>query len=304
MYYSKRLLCFLIVAIFLVACNTKQIDGSQTQASAVVTEPATPLNLPPTAARNTNQTAQKLKEFFTEEQILQLKAVEKEFNAIKTAENLATFYQKTLPEVVLLVNKKINQYDPETSTAETSSFEKWAWFTDFMPYIHVNLFCSECGTEAYIVVNPLRDKAEITDTKADDLFFDALLTAYQGEQKELVCDKKPNNWVYLVNCDLCGADILGNNKHLNTLKALMKAQKESTLFEEDLNELRKQAMPYQVTNYYYPKEKVLKELEAIIALEGLTGKEKESLKNIRYLINTSKDVQFDCQTGNCQFLAM
>lgn len=259
----------------------------------------------PTASRG-NVHEEKLNLFFTEPQLAQLKNVEKLFNAIKSAEDLASFYRNTLPEVLTLMAKKINQYDPENaSTSETPSVEKWKWFNDYMPYISVELFCSECGVEAYIVVNSLRDKAELTPEKIDDLFFDALLINYGNQQnKDKICDKAPNNWVALVNCDLCGTSILGNNKHLNTLKAIEQAQKIGILFDKELIELHQQAIPYQAANYYLPKSTALDELEKIINLATLNKKEKETLKNMRYLISTSKDTQFDCQKGNCQFLAM
>lgn len=302
-------LCWGLFFLLLFSCNSTQktdnVASTELGATLKTTEVTT--KLAPTASRGTDIIQKKLEEFFTEEQRLQLKSVEKSFSAIKTAEELAFFYQKILPEVVTLMDKKINQYDPEATSSDSSPVEKWAWFTDYMPYISVELFCSECGAEAYIVLNPLRDKAEITDGKVDDTFFDALLTAYKdgkSSDKNKICDKMPNNWINLVNCDLCGADILGNNKHLNTLTAIFKAQKEGKIFSEDLATLKQQALPNQTTNYFYTKEEVLKELEAIISLEGLTNKEKESLKNIRYLLNLGKDIQFDCQKGNCQFLAM
>ena len=68
--------------------------------------------------------------------------------------------------------------------------------------------------------------------------------------------------------------------------------------------MQKQAIPYQATNYYYEKNKVLAEIENILLLTNLTKKEKETFKNMRYLLTISKDIQFDCQKGNCQFLAM
>jgi hypothetical protein len=302
-------LCWGLFFLLLFSCNsTQKTDNvTSTEPDVAVKKSEVGTLPPPTASRGTDILQKKLEEFFTEAQRQQLKSVEKAFSNIQTAEDLAFFYQKTLPEVVALMDKKINQYDPETTSSNDSPVEKWAWFTDYMPYISVELFCSECGVEAYIVLNPLRDKAELTAGKVDDTFFDALLTTYKdvnGSDKNKICDKTPNNWINLVNCDLCGADILGNNKHLNALTAIFKAQKEGSLFSNDLAALKQQALPNQATNYYYPKAEVLKELEAIIALSGLTSKEKESLKNIRYLLNVGKEVQFDCQKGNCQFLAM
>jgi hypothetical protein len=90
----------------------------------------------------------------------------------------------------------------------------------------------------------------------------------------------------------------------NTLTAVETAQKLGKLFDAELAELHKQSLPRPATNYYLPKEIVLKELESIINLASLNAKNKENLKNMRYLINVGKDIQFDCQKGNCQFLAM
>lgn len=298
-------------AIFTLSCNSpsSSLDKNQVVAEKagqiINTSKNTTLLDAPTASHG-NLHEEKLNLFFTEPQLAQLKNVEKLFNAIKSAEDLASFYRNTLPEVLTLMAKKINQYDPEnTVSSETPSVEKWKWFNYYMPYISVELFCSECGVEAYIVINPLRDKAELTPEKIDDLFFDALLTTYDNQKnKEKICDKAPNNWVALVNCDLCGTSVLGNDKHLNTLKAIEQAQKIGILFDKELIELHQQAIPYQTTNYYLPKSAVLEELGKIINLTSPTKKEKETLKNIRYLISTSKDMQFDCQKGNCQFLAM
>ncbi len=298
-------------AILTLSCNSPSNSLDKNQVATEKTDQNTRTSkndIPtdaPTASRN-NVHEGKLNTLFTEQQITQLKNVEKLFNAIKTADDLASFYRNTLPEVLALIAKKINQYDPEnSSSSETTSVEKWKWFNDYMPYISVELFCSECGVEAYIVINPLRDKAELTPEKIDDLFFDALLINYNNQQnKDKICDKAPNNWVALVNCDLCGTSVLGNNKHLNTLKAIEKAQKNGILFDKELIELYQQAIPYQTTNYYLPKSVVLDELGKIISLLSLTKKNKDTLKNMRYLISTSKDMQFDCQKGNCQFLAM
>jgi hypothetical protein len=308
---NRHIIILCLFVLFAFSCNNSTNTAEKsTEVSANLTintpESIKDIeNMPPQAARDKGELDKKLAECFTNEQITQLKNVEKSFNAIQTAEDLAKFYRQTLPEVIALVNKKLNQYDPENVSSATQFAEKWAWFNDYMPYLTVELFCSECKEENYFVINALRDKAELTSSKEDDMFFDALLITYRdANNKDKVCDKKPNNWVKLVNCDLCGADILGSEKFFNTLTAVEKAQKAGKLFDAELNELSRQALPQAATNYYLPKETVLKELENIIGLTSLSAKNKENLKNMRYLINIGKDMQFDCQSGNCQFLAM
>jgi hypothetical protein len=262
--------------------------------------------LPPTASRTAHDFTEALQANFTKEQTVFLKSIETDFNAIVNAEQMSAFYNQKLPKVLELMNKKINQYDPEMAMTTEEINKKWAWFTMYMPYVKVALFCSECSTESYIILNPLRDKAEVSKGKEDDTFFEALLTAYkvEGNKDEVICDKMPNNWIKLVNCDLCGTDILGNSKHLNTLQAINTGLKTGNLFEKNLKDLWEQALPAQSTNYYHSKEVVLKELELIINTVDLSKKEKENLKNLRYLISVGKNIQFDCQKGNCQFMAM
>jgi hypothetical protein len=306
--YALRPIFVGLLAICAFSCSSPNTANQKTQLTNDLAnntqKPAELQNTAPRASKNMMY-EEKLQELFTATQQAELKTVEKAFNAIKNAEDLAIFYRQTLPTVLELMDKKINQYDPENTNTDNTNTEKWKWFTDYMPYISVEMLCSECGIDSYIVLNPLRDKAEITPEKTDDIFFDALLTAYTNPQdKEKTFDKRPNNWIAIVNCDLCGASIFGNEKHLNTLKAIEKAQKQGALFAKELTELQKQAIPYQATNYYYEKNKVLAEIENILHLTNLTKKEKETFKNMRYLLTISKDIQFDCQKGNCQFLAM
>lgn len=302
--------CIAFTACLFSCDNTDKKTSTAKIADSAVTEKQVvkPKNkpLPPTAGRTTTDFTVELQANFTKEQIAFLKSIETDFNAIANASEMSVFYHEKLPKVLELMNKKINQYDPEMAMTTEEINNKWDWFTAYMPYVKVALFCSECSTESYIVLNPLRDKAEVSKGKEDDTFFGALLTAYKIEDNkdEVICDKVPNNWVKLVNCDLCGTDILGNSKHLNTLQAINTGLKTGNLFEKDLKELWEQALPAQSTNYYHSKEVVLKELELIINTVDLSKKEKENLKNLRYLISVGKNIQFDCQKGNCQFMAM
>ncbi len=290
------------------SADTKQTTNKVNPATTATVLPpiTTKKTPPPTANRTSINFEEKLMDSFTKGQVDFLKKIEKDYQTIKNPEDLAIFYREKLPQVVELVNKKINQYDPESAMLPAEVAEKWAWFTDYMPYIKVALFCTECTTESYVLVQPLRERAEITNGKSDDKFFDALLIANQTADipANEVCDKMPNSWTKLVNCDLCGTDILGNSKYLNTLQAVQIAKKEGNLFAKDLQNLWEQALPMTATNYYFDKETVLKELELIINTVELSKKEKENLKNLRYLLSVGKNVQFDCQDGNCQFLAM
>jgi hypothetical protein len=76
------------------------------------------------------------------------------------------------------------------------------------------------------------------------------------------------------------------------------------VFLPEVEQLWIETTPKVSNNYYYAKEEVLDELEQILTTVDLSNREKERLKNIRYLLNTNKTTQFDCQKGNCQFLAM
>jgi hypothetical protein len=308
-----RFILWALLLVAVAACtNPSSPNAAQTTSNAetksilATTQPKKQPNEPPQAQRNTENFDEKLANNFTQEQITFLKKIDQDFNSLRTASQMSDFYHNKLPKLLELLNKKINQYDPEAALPANEIDDKWAWFTAYMPYVKIALFCSECTTESYVLLQALRDKAEITEGKEDDTFFDALLIANKTEEvaKEQVCDKMPNSWIKLVNCDLCGADILGSSKHLNTLQALVKAKNVGSLFAQDLQNTWEEALPMTATNYYLDKETVLKELELIINTVELSKKEKESLKNLRYTINIGKNIQFDCQKGNCQFLAM
>lgn len=258
---------------------------------------------PPTAARGQHDFQEELAASFTNEQLTMLKNVETEFKQIKNAKDLANFYRQSLPDLVSLINKKVKKYDPEASNTE-NMVNKWRWISDYLPYITVETMCADCEAETYIVINPLRDKAEITPEIDDNLFFDALLATYQQEKQLDKVIIQPNaTWVVKVGCESCNADILGSGKHVKTLKILEKA-KQTTVFLPEVEQLWIETTPKVSNNYYYAKEEVLDELEQILTTVNLSNREKERLKNIRYLLNTNKTTQFDCQKGNCQFLAM
>ncbi|MFY7788648.1 MAG: hypothetical protein ACOVQA_12330 [Thermoflexibacteraceae bacterium] len=258
---------------------------------------------PPAAARGQQNFDEQLAASFNNEQLAELKNIETTFRQIKTAKDLANFYRQTVPSLIELLNKKVKKYDPEASSNE-NMVNKWRWIADYMPYVTVETVCADCEAEAYMVINPLRDKAEITAENDDNLFFEALATAYQLDNQPDKVVLKPNmTWIAKVGCDVCNADILGSGKHVKTLKVLEKA-KATTVFLPEVEQLWIETMPNVANNYYYAKEEVLDELEQILTTVTLSNREKERLKNIRYLLSTNKTTQFDCQKGNCQFLAM
>jgi hypothetical protein len=248
-----------------------------------------------------------LKKYFTLIQIPKIKQAVEEFNRIKTASDLASFYQKTLESVTTIIDEQIEKNDPTEYSGDDSPDVHWRWFSDYFPPVKCAVLCSECTYGALVNLVPLAEKARQTPEKEDDLFFDLAMTAYnpQNEALEIVYDGRGRNevnvgeWSIMINCDICMASMLGSGYHYKILQKLEKVAPARSLFGDVMDQYLETTLLIDDSHYNHDKATVLAELDKMLTSPVLTDKQKKALQESRENINTDTSIEFDCAQGDC-----
>jgi hypothetical protein len=249
-----------------------------------------------------------LKKYFTPAQVVKIKQASSEFRQIKTAADLAKFYQVALDTVRNIVDKRIMLLDPMEYSGDNRPDVHWKWFNSYFPVLKGAVLCSECDYSAHINVVPLMEKAKQTAEKEDDLFFDLALATYAyGIKAPIeVYDGKggpgdnQGEWETNIGCDVCFANMLGSGYYSMIIQKLDAAASARSLFGKVMDHY----LDFTVTNvisdhYYHDKAKVLNEADQLLKSTSLSKEQREKLTQARGKINAGEGIQFGCGSEEC-----
>jgi hypothetical protein len=103
----------------------------------------------------------------------------------------------------------------------------------------------------------------------------------------------------LVDCDLCGASLLGSGEFVNRLEKLKEIAPARGLFSETMDNYMESALYVEDNHYFRDKATVLAELDQMLASSAITDAQKEKLKESRDKIDAGENIQFNCANGGC-----
>lgn len=242
-----------------------------------------------------------------EEDVKLLNQAVKDFENIKTATELADFYNNTVPKIQQVIYGALQISNPEVMYAgDDAPVESWKFLRDYMPFIGVELMCSECDAEPLTNIYPFIEKAEETSDSTDDMFFKTLKLIFYEDyyDGDFLWDGGGNsgNWKTMDGCDFCSYSNLGNRQIYQILEALVNVQKATKLFDKRINELKSNAFLH-LSDYHYAgtHEDVLAELNDIAKLELTEEGKKEVDDALKFLKEKKNDIQYNCENGNCEY---
>lgn len=230
-----------------------------------------------------------------------------DFDNIKTAKQLADFYNNTINDIAKAVYGGISISNPEVIFAgDYAPVETWSFLHNYLPFVGVDLMCSECDAEVMADLFPLQAKAYETADTIDETFFNLLIDIYaSGEcegDRQWEGGGNSGNWHTMDGCDFCSYSNLGTYQIYYILKQIIAIQKATNLFDEKLNSLKTLTLSY-TDSYHYAgsMSDVIAELEDIKTLE-LSEQDIQKIDNVRAFIDaTANEIQFNCQDGGCSY---
>ncbi len=229
------------------------------------------------------------------------------FENIETAEQLADFYNITIPKITEVIYAGIQISNPEVVYAgDSAPVDSWSFLNDYMPYIMVDLMCGECESELLANIYELKYTAEETTDSIDDMFFATLELIFYTEWNEtsFLSDGGGNsgNWHTMDGCDFCSYSNMGTFQIYDILFSIQEVQELTDIFDERLDVLRSWALGYCGANHYAgSREDVLEELNEILATIKLSDKEEQEVMNAKINWESNTEIQFDCQDGDCKY---
>lgn len=240
---------------------------------------------------------EQLSKFFSEEQILKLKQSLAAFHDISDASSLAAYYIHTIPQVCEIINKQIAEHTP-TMSGDNSPEATWSWLLDYYPGIYLSVDCGECEYSAKNEISPLIELAKKTEGDEDDVFLDLAATVYGGtiyNRTGLISNS--GGWYTLEGCHFCNASTLGDGKRIEIIRKLETASSSRRLFESEMDQFLTAVLQVKDDRYLYSKQKVLTEIDQVLASKILSDKQRIELTNERD--NVSNYSEFDCgKEGN------
>jgi hypothetical protein len=277
--------------------------GSQTQESAQTADstqappaegaiPADPLPA---------QVEGELKKHLTDAQRGYLDQLRTAFRTASTAQHMADVYQ--MADSVRRMYQATGAADADPQQAE----QEWAWLEQAIPFMRVRQACSECPAAPELNLLAMSAKSQQTPETSDDLFFEALKTAYKPSyQSDDLLTFLPDgpslaSWG-LADCDICSFNRLGDGTITNILQRIGQA-KSTPLFAKWLDPLADEVVPNEYVSFFGgTKASALKELDGILQGIQLTPDQRQRLEALKTSLNTKKDLQFGCQTpGKCKY---
>jgi len=229
------------------------------------------------------------------------------FENIETAEQLADFYNITIPKTQKIIYAGIQISNPEVVYAgDSAPVDSWLFLQDYLLFIGVDLMCSECGAEVLTNIYEFKYKAEETSDSIDNMFFETLELIYYEDWNETATlwdgGGNSGNWHTMDGCDFCSYSNLGTFKIFDILYAIQRVQELTDLFDKTLNWLKSNTLMYCNYNYYAgSREDVLEEINLILEKIKLTDEEKQEVMNAKINWESDNDLQFDCQDGSCEY---
>lgn len=240
-----------------------------------------------------------LKKYFTPEQIITLRKAKKQFDNIKTAEDMAAYYPCTLRAVTDIVNTQISVMTPTETSGDNSPDPSWRWFSDYYPGFSGSVECSECSYDMKISHEPLLEKAAQTSGNEDDIFFDLAETVYEGPYSIDASIFNSTGWYELVGCDFCDASLLGSNKRYTVLVKIERGAAARKYFGYEMDKFQEAATMAGEDHFYDTKQHVIDEINLMLKVNILTPEEKTGLNDLIQKINSGQ-VQVNCQE-NCEW---
>lgn len=257
-----------------------------------------------------------LRKYFNPSQVDMLNRAVAQFKSIKSAAELADFYQVMLRDSVQPMVEQ--QFQAGCKHADAGSFadDDWDWLGEAFPSLGTRMSCRdleagmECVHNAPINLVPLKKLATKTPEYTDDRFFDA--------QIAIRTDTEPGGPVELVEvfdvfdeyelhqnlgCDTCTVSLLGDGHRSATISKLGSAAAARKTFNKAATADIMYIFGDLKDDFYFSdKATVLAEVDEMIRV----GKEKRILgpNELSTLAQTrswieQKEGGFDCGKGGC-----
>jgi len=241
-----------------------------------------------------------LKKYLTARQVDSFEIAAQQYNNIKSSRNLAEFYLKTLPTLLVFIRQgtlKSNPYNPSEVNDNV-----WYSFRDYMPFIMVDAFNSE-SDDIWPVVNlfPLYKLAKQTPEIDDDMYFKLAVEMYSKDvdKDSLIFEELDNIWSTMDFENMIHSSNLGQNIIYKLLKMSEQSLEAGKTFEEKINICRQLFMPEKTTHYWVSKKEALAEIDRILNDCKLKDVERKQIIEVQLDIKTNAEVQFNCKDGNC-----
>ncbi|MBN1252193.1 MAG: hypothetical protein JXR51_15775 [Bacteroidales bacterium] len=218
------------------------------------------------------------------------------YSKIKTDKALAQFYSNVLDSVVEIICDAIWKYKDKNNTDDGELEQIWNdEIGNCMPFITIVFASTFVGTTAFKNYSNLLKKAKTTDGFSDNKFFEVMHTC-EGQYPSEIYNYYLNDYDANYRHSL-----LGNGNHLAVIMMAIDADKESDLFDNELNGLVAYVLNIKEESVFgSSKEEVFKELTLISQIQDST---KFDLSNAEYLKNrldtTSEKIHYNCANEDC-----
>ena len=248
-----------------------------------------------------------LNEYLLSEDVLFLEEAKTEFSNIKSSTDLANFYNITIPKIHEIIYRGIAVSNPDVMYAgDSEPVETWAFFNNYMPYIAIEVMCSECDAGPYTNVVPLMEVAFNTPQKDDDAFFEIIEIIFwtDGYGRETVWDGGGNlgDWHTMDGCDFCSYSNLGSGNLIDILTHIQEAKEAGNNFDERLAQLKSNTLSYMYADHYAgSKKEVLDEINKILNRIELSEDEILEINDNKTRIETNTEIQYNCEDGGCEY---
>jgi hypothetical protein len=241
---------------------------------------------------------------FNEADINILTAMYDEWFNIKTEDDLAKFYFKSIEtgnKIALNLQTKVEQLSDDKFYHAIDAFvhennTTQPWLCGLSPSCFAE--CTSPGFRKNFAL--LYDKAKSTIGTNDDKYFKLMLETYgeEGHVSTLYSNYFRGMW------DYGGGSLLGSGQHAKILKTLEAIQKQTNIFNTEIVTIREAIMIdiKEHTAYMNTPEKIITEIEDIIQSVKLTNDEKYELeKRKSEFLNNDNKIQTDCEHKNCDY---
>ncbi len=246
-----------------------------------------------------------LRPFLSKTEIEKFAQAREYYFQITSSKELAHFYSVLLPELYEYINNGILKSHPEVEmSGDNAPVATWKVIKKYLPMIEVEVLCSECSTQPITNVQVMLAMAKKTPEKEDDYYFNFLMEIYGNKDmpEEIVYDGGGNNgnWFSMVTC-VCGYTNLGNGAILKFCKTSDKCFTAGSSFKKEIEQKRGLFFPSSYEKVFWGKEEeVTRELNAILKEVMLNEEETKAINQLKEKLKTDKEIQFDCQAGECK----
>lgn len=237
----------------------------------------------------------RLKKFFGVALGEKIAIYQTDFEAIQTQEDFQKVHQQafqlrdSLNEVL---NRQLSRYDLE-KTLGYEQLPDLFWIDDGIPSMTLEVVAE--GTEYYLFIdyNDFVPVASISEGTVDDAFMELTIEIYPDSVEYFFPAWLLQTW------DYGGFSLLGSGKHQSIMDKMEAIWEKGDLFKEELKGYKSELMESitEWRKYGYGKEKILVELDAIVANDYsfLLQGDVITLKNRRGMFE--KPMEFELELG-------